>query len=307
MTPQQFQYMSEIVRQSFRVGRAAVSLGTSQPNVSKQIRSLEKELGFQIFERTGKRLTGMTGQGREVWRYAERILRDVTNIRRISEDYASDTRGVLTVATTPTLASYVLPSPVEQFVDAYPEVSLQIVVGETDQNNAAVVAGQTDIAVVPRMQSLPSDVVALTWLTWERVLIALPDCGLLSERVLTLAKIAKYPVIAFETPAVSLKRVFNAQGLSAEYPITTSNPDVMKAYAALGLGVGIIASATYDATRDAPLVARSVSHLIPAVEITVTLRKEAYLRRFAYRFMNMLAPELTRGAIDDKVYQARSK
>lgn len=305
MTPQQLQYMGEIVRQRFSVSRAAVELGTSQPNISKQIQRLERELGFRVFERTGKRLTGTTTEGRLVLQYAESILQDVANIRRISDDYASEERGVLTVATTPTLATYVLPAPVERFVEAYPDVSLQIVVGETDQNVESVVSGQADVAVIPRMPTFPREIAAVTWLVWERVLIALPDCGLLSELDLTLAKIAQYPIIAFETPAVSLRKVFDAEGLSAEYPITTSNPEVMKSYAALGLGVAIIASPTYDESRDSPLVARSVSHLFPGVEITVSLRKGSYLRRFAYRFMGMLSPELTADTIDKAIKPRR--
>ena len=66
MKLQQLRYLVEVARQGLNVSEAAEALHTSQPGVSKQVRLLEDELGITVFERSGKRLTGITEPGKAV-------------------------------------------------------------------------------------------------------------------------------------------------------------------------------------------------------------------------------------------------
>ena len=60
MNLQQLRYVSEVARRNLNVSEAAEALHTSQPGVSKQIRSLEEELGVAVFVRQGRRVTALT-------------------------------------------------------------------------------------------------------------------------------------------------------------------------------------------------------------------------------------------------------
>ena len=60
MKLQQLKYACEVARRDLNVSAAAEALFTSQPGLSRQIKSLEAELGIEIFVRRGKRLTGVT-------------------------------------------------------------------------------------------------------------------------------------------------------------------------------------------------------------------------------------------------------
>ena len=51
------------------------TLHATQPGLSKQLKALEDELGFPVFLRNGKRLTGLTELGSEVAQRARKILR----------------------------------------------------------------------------------------------------------------------------------------------------------------------------------------------------------------------------------------
>ena len=66
MNFQQLKSIREAVRQNFNLTDVANVLFTSQPGVSRQIRELEEELGIDIFERNGKRVTGLTEPGKDV-------------------------------------------------------------------------------------------------------------------------------------------------------------------------------------------------------------------------------------------------
>ncbi|HEY4731980.1 MAG TPA: LysR family transcriptional regulator, partial [Gammaproteobacteria bacterium] len=83
MNLQQLRYIREVVRCGLNISAAAEVLHTAQPGISNQIRHLEEELNVQIFERNGKRLVGITQPGRSVLAMAERVLRELENIKQV--------------------------------------------------------------------------------------------------------------------------------------------------------------------------------------------------------------------------------
>lgn len=302
MTLQQLRFLVEIAHRGFSVSEAALALNTSQPGISKQIRLLEGEISTQIFERRGKRLTGFTEEGRSIFTYAERVIQDANNIRRLGQEFNAEDVGELTVSTTPTLACHMLAPAIKSFTEMYPKVHLHLFVGEHDLAIDSVVSRESEIYIAPLIDEPPSDFVTLPAFKLQRSLVALPDNPLMKARKLSIEKIANFPIIAFETKSLSLKKVFGDHGLEPKYTITTSNPEVMKAYAALGLGVAVIATETYDAQRDAPLMARDVSDIFPAAEIMVGMRSSTYLRNYAYDFIRLIAPHLSRNRIDEQLH-----
>src|SRR3954452_1485846 len=97
-------YVCEIVRENFVVSRAAQTLGLTQPGLSRQIIDLERELGFNIFVRQRNRLVKLSTFGVEVHRLATQMLLDAEAIRKVAKEFADETAGTLTIATTHTLA-----------------------------------------------------------------------------------------------------------------------------------------------------------------------------------------------------------
>ena len=59
----QLRYLAAVAQSGLNITAAAQKLHTSQPGVSKQIKLLEDELGFQIFVREGRNLTRITPAG----------------------------------------------------------------------------------------------------------------------------------------------------------------------------------------------------------------------------------------------------
>src|SRR3954453_14562640 len=99
MNFQQLRSIREAARRGYNLTEVANVLFTSQPGVSRQIRELEEELGVDIFERNGKRLTGLTEPGKDILRIIERLLLEAENLRHASREYAGEKSGTLTIAT----------------------------------------------------------------------------------------------------------------------------------------------------------------------------------------------------------------
>ena len=120
MNLQQLRYLCAIVDHGMNVSAAAEALFTSQPGISKQIRQLEDELGLSVFVRQGKRLAAMTPAGEIVVATARRAMREVTNLKRVAEEFRGEDAGTLAIATTHTQARYVLPKVLREFANRFP-------------------------------------------------------------------------------------------------------------------------------------------------------------------------------------------
>jgi LysR family cys regulon transcriptional activator len=140
-------YLIAVQENGLNITTAARQLHTSQPGVSRQIRLLEEELGFQLFEREGRALTRTTPAGVEIISRAQSILREMHIIRRMSADLSKVDGGTLSIATTHTQARYVLPKVIREFKAKYPKVHLHLHQGTSEQIAEMVQRNQIDFAI----------------------------------------------------------------------------------------------------------------------------------------------------------------
>ena len=136
---------------------------------------------------------------------------------------------------------------------------------------------------------------------WNRCVIAPPRHPLLKARPLTLEEVAKYPIITYDHAFAGrsqINRAFAARGLSPNVVLTAIDADIIKTYVALGLGVGIMAAMAYQEKTDRGLRALDASHLFESATTRIGVVKNAYLRGYAYAFIELFAPQLTRRAVE---------
>ena len=304
MKLQQLRCLTEVARRSLNVSEAAAALHTSQPGVSKQIRALEDELGIEVFVRHGKRLVAVTEPGRAVVAIAERILAEARNLRRAGEEFANDQIGSLTIAATHTQARYALPKAVAGFKRRYPKVELLIHQGNPTQICDQVLAGEADMAVATEMISTYPELISLPVYQWNRCVVVPPKHPLLKENALTLEKVAEYPIVTYDFAFANrslVQKAFESRGLKPHVVLSAQDSDVIKTYVELGLGVGILAKMAFDPKRDLTLRAIDASHLFESSTTRLGIKRGAYLRRYAYDFIEMFAPHLARDMVERAV------
>lgn len=306
MNFQQLRSVREAIRRGYNLTEVAEALFTSQPGVSRQIRELEEELGVTIFERSGKRLTGLTQPGREIVRIIERLLVEHENLRTAGEEFAGQTTGALKVATTHTQARYALPAVIRRFRERYPDVKLHLNQSKPDEIARAVLDAQADVGIATEsLQDYP-ELLTFPCYQWHHVIVVPAGHPLERAKPIGLADLARFPVVTYEagfTGRPHIDAAFAKQGLTPDIVLTAMDADVIKTYVAEGLGVGIIASMAYDEQSDAKLRAIEARHLFASNTTRLAVRRGAYLRGYTYAFIEFFAPHLTRQAIE-KVMQA---
>jgi LysR family transcriptional regulator, cys regulon transcriptional activator len=279
MTLQQLRYLAAIVECNLNISAAAQKLHTSQPGVSRQIRVLESELGFELFVREGRALKRLTQQGQRVVERAQRILRESQAIKGMSLDARAVDRGALSIATTHTQARYVLPSVIERFRMRYPKVKLHLHQGTSEQIADMIDSEHVDLAIATGSQDE------------FRHCLRLP----LYEWLLTLEKLAQHPIVTYAfslSGPSSISEAFARAGLEPDFALTARDSDVVKTYVRGGLGVGIIAAMAVDPTADGDLVSFEVAHLLPKHLTWIGFRRGNFLRRYAWDFIQSLGPHL---------------
>ena len=306
MKLQQLRYACEIMRRGLSVSAAAEALHTSQPGISKQVKSLEDELGVKIFVRHGKRIAAVTEPGKAVLAIAERILAEAGNLKRAGEEFANEKLGTLTVATTHTQARYVLPKAVAAFKKKYPQVRLVLHQGNPTQICEMVLAGEADLAIATESIAEYPELVSLPCYQWNRCVVVPPGHPLLKARPLTLEAIAQFPVVTYDFAFAgrsAINKAFEKRGLEPNIVLTALDSDVIKTYVELGLGVGIMATMGFDAKRDRGLQALDAGHLFESSTTRLGVKRGAWLRGYAYDFIELFAPRLSRGLVEKTVME----
>jgi LysR family transcriptional regulator, cys regulon transcriptional activator len=304
MKLQQLRCLAEVARRGLNVSEAAEALHTSQPGVSKQIRALEDELGVEVFARHGKRFVAITEPGKAVIAIAERILAEAQNLRRAGDEYANEKLGTLTIATTHTQARYALPRAVAAFKKRYPNVKLVIHQGNPTQIVEQVLAGDADLCIATEAIGLDPELVSMPCYQWNRCVVVPPKHPLLKVQPLTLEALARHPIVTYDFAFANrslVQKAFETRGLAPNVVLTALDADVIKTYVELGLGVGILAKMAFDEKRDRGLRAIDASHLFESSTTRLGIKRGAYLRRYAYEFIELFAPHLPRGIVERTV------
>ena len=300
MNFQQLRIINETVRQNYNLTEVANALFTSQSGVSKHIKDLEDELNIELFIRKGKRLIGLTEPGKELVKIVERILFDTKNIERLAEQFSNYVQGQLIIATTHTQAQYALPPVVTEFKKIFPKVQLILHESRPGEILSMLINGEADIGIATEALENAVDLVSFPYYTWQHTVIVPAGHPLQSMQPLTLEAIAEFPIITYHqglTGRSRIDQVFAKAGLIPDIAMSALDADVIKTYVKLGLGIGIIASVAFSPRRDETLVKLESEYLFEMNTTFVSVRRNHYLRSYAYRFIELCIPTLTESII----------
>lgn len=301
MNLQQLRYLCAVVDHGMNVSTAADALFTSQPGISKQIRQLEDELGLFVFVRQGKRLAALTPAGEIVVATARRAMREITNLKRVAEEFRGEDVGTLSIATTHTQARYVLPKVLREFANRFPKVRVVLHQGNPLQVAEQTSRGEVDVGIATEALADYPQLVTLPCYEWNRVVLVPKHHPLAKVQPLTLEALANFPLVTYDgsfTGRTAMNAAFAAQDLEPNVVLSALDADVIKTYVELGMGIGIVAQMAYDPARDTAFDKLDASHLFAPSVTRLGLRHGVFLRGYVYAFISLFAPKYSRHAIE---------
>ncbi len=297
----QLQYALAVARNGLSVTNAAAALGTSQPAISRALKELEKELGFDLFVREGRSSRASRPRASRCWSTRPGPWRRSKACGRWRRTLNQDARGTLSIATTHTQARYVLPPVIQNFRKRYPEVDLHLHQAPPNrfQRWFPAIACRSPSPRDPRRCFRSG---AAPRLSWHRQVIV-PKTHVLARKdarsspCRSSRNIASSPTCSASPGLPRWKPCSRAKACVRAWRLpraTRCHQDVCAPWN----GVGIVASVAYEPEMDSDLAMVDASHLFPIHTTWVGFRRGTLLRNYAYDFMQLFGPHLSRRLID---------
>ena len=214
---------------------AAQQLGQTPSGVSRTVSRLEKALGMTLMHRTTRRLD-LTAEGAWLLERARRVLAELADTEAQAAARRGHPAGLVRVnAATPALDHLVAPL-VADFLDAYPQVSLELTSGETIVD---LIEEKVDVAI--RIGILPDSSLNARLLGRSRIrVLAAPGYLERHGRPETPADLARHRLLGFTAPA-SLNtwplRDGSQEGVLARPQVTASSGETLRHLALGGAGI----------------------------------------------------------------------
>lgn len=151
-SPTDIVYFLEVARLG-HVGRAAQSVGVTQPAVSKAVRRLEQAIGVALFAR-GAHGVLLTGDGHLFLEAARRFDAQHAELQRAASDLRAQHGGLLRVGLTQPTSDSAVVRVLAEMVRRRPGLRLTLTIGKSDALSDAVQRGDLDVAVAPAYPGL---------------------------------------------------------------------------------------------------------------------------------------------------------
>jgi DNA-binding transcriptional LysR family regulator len=233
----------KMVADHHNFSRAAEALHLSQPAVSHQIKALSAAVAAPLFEEIGRRIH-LTSAGTLVYEHASRIIADFEMAGRALDELHGLRRGLLRLSGDTTVGIYVLPDVLGAFREAYPDVDVNLDVGNRQHVYDRLIANEADFAVVGRLWPRPTIPLATRpFLPNELIAIAAARHPLAGTKRISIARLAEEPFITRE-PGSGTRETAEGALRRAGRPVRTvmelASNGAIKRAVARGLGVAII-------------------------------------------------------------------
>ncbi|WP_375386297.1 LysR family transcriptional regulator [uncultured Microbacterium sp.] len=224
--------------------RAAEHLHLAQPSLSRQISTLENDLGAELFHRSRGGST-LTFAGESLLPMARRMLADADSIRRDLAEIAGLRRGRVRLGATPTLCISLVAEVLSAFRAAHPAIELQVSEHGSRRLLEELAGGELDLALITTSAATSTEHFTVTpLLVEELVLISSRSAEpVTTHPTVDLVDIARLPQIALHSTydlRIATDAAFEAAGLHPHTVIEGVEMDAALRFVERGMGVAIV-------------------------------------------------------------------
>jgi DNA-binding transcriptional LysR family regulator len=273
--------------------RAAEATFRTQSALSQQIKALEGELEFQLFERIGKRKLRLTSAGERFFKFSQTVLENYDSFKEELDELKGIQRGRLRIAAPFTTLYHLFPDNLKVYTKRFPHVELTILDRPQETVLGLIRSGDIDFGLTLESE-IPKDLTKLRWKRVETVLMVPKGHPLAQAKKVNLRQIADYPLILPPkshryTCRRRLEEKLQKLGIEYRLVMESSNVELSSLYVEMGLGISFA-----TVVRDLPALKRRKLEFLPMDQlskpdyIAVGMRKDKILAPYKCSFINVL-------------------
>ena len=263
-------FCAVVERRSF--SQAAEQLGVTQPAVSLQIRSLEKRLGMQLLDRSGRRVEP-TEAGQRLYRSAQRLLAlEEQLLAELGDEADGELTGRLEIGASTGPGGTVLPVVLCEFQRRHPGVHVALSVSDTQRVVEQVARREVELGVVGAQRRHRG--VVFEPFFRDEVVLAVPRGHRFANRSVSLAEVQGEPLVLMQEGA-GVRQVIDEELRAAgvrlrdlDVPLELGLQESARSAVVGGFGITFISRSAIEADLAAGTVAIArVEGLEPSREI----------------------------------------
>ncbi len=271
--------------------KAAELLHLSQPNVSLQIKKLEQEFGAKLFQRSPKYVV-LTEAGETLYLCAKQMIQLYDETKAQIDEQRKSIRGKIKIGASFTIGEYVLPVILASYAKEYPEVEVEVKIGNTKQIVEQIESFDLEAAFVEG--EVPAHVNAEPFMKDEMILIASPHHALSHLRVIKADMLNEQIWILREegsgTRAYSDQVIEELQLAVKQSFILSSSQSIKEAIIA-GLGIAMLSRLTVQKELEngelvrLPLFNQKYERIFSVIQASKITHKKA-VKQFLRKMMH---------------------
>ena len=281
-------FCAVVERRSF--SQAAEQLGVTQPAVSLQIRSLEKRLGLQLLDRSGRRVEP-TEAGNRLYRSAQRLLAmEEQLLSELGDEAEGELAGRLEIGASTGSGGTVLPIVLAEFQQLHPAVHVALAVSDTQHVVEQVARREVELGVVGASRRQRG--VVFEPFFRDEVVLAVPRGHRFAGKAVTLDELKAEPLVLMQEGAgvrQVIEEELRAAGLrlrDLDVRLELGLQESARSAVVAGYGVTFISRSAIEADIAAGTVAiGSVEGLEPSREISLVRSAGRAETRVAQEFV----------------------
>lgn len=268
---------------------AAETLFLTQPDISTQVKLLEDYYKLKLFDRYGKKIK-LTNAGEKLFLYSEKIFNLVKEADNDIEENKALNSGTLKISSSLTMGTYYLPNILNIFKKRYPNIEIQMTVGNSDSVIENVISFNSDLGFIARLIS-NEKLIIYPFIKEELVMIVSPLHEFVRQKTIKFNKLNGQYFIMREKGSATREGIeakFRKQNIGVKVIMELGSNEAIKRAVEAGLGISIM---------PANVVRREVeSDLLKIIRFSgerftrnfyIIYHKDKYLSNIIKQFLNI--------------------
>lgn len=221
---------------------AANSLGYSQSTVTVQIKQLETELGYQLFDRVGNRIS-LTPRGEEFRYYANQLVSISQQIKLIPMREPENLHGTLRIGILESLFFHILLPLLPDYHKRFPNITIQTKTGSSEELFSLLRHNELDVIFTLGQKSMTRDCVRAYARESRICFTAAASSPYASGEELRFEDVCKMPLILTERNSVyrrALEQAAALRDIEVSPVLEVDSTSAITSLVKIGLGVSLL-------------------------------------------------------------------
>ncbi|MCY9546283.1 LysR family transcriptional regulator [Lysinibacillus xylanilyticus] len=227
--------------------KASEILHISQPSVSLHIKNLEQEFQTTLFIRSPKSVQ-ITPTGEILYKRAKQMMAIAEAAKEDILTYHHEIQGTLVIGASFTIGEYILPPIIASLQQQFPQLELQVIIGNTKEIIQYTKLLQVDIGLIEG-QAQDHELLIKPFMQDELFIVSASNNPLAKESTITVADLQQQNWVAREEGSGTryyLDHLFRANGLQVRSLLTISSNQGVKESVIQGLGLSLLSASVIE-------------------------------------------------------------